>query len=437
MNAQLLMKTAGGSGEGRQALEPLTGSLETGAAVRRLERASNLVALQHALAREFFTVLRPDRVAVCLDNQCGGEWPVAIDARGRPTEANDLTDALPPAHRDPASHGARDARQQHFPLQVGDSRLGCVCVERRRPAAAPAPRVLRFLSRMTERASQLIEHMLLAEARRELGLARQIQLRLFPERLDLDERVDIAARNRPVFAVSGDYYDCRPAGPNRLAFIVADVMGHGLAAASLMTRLHDTFRKSVQKGAGLAQLDRSLNEVMRSAEDDQHFATGLVGILDLKAGILQMASAGHPWPSILRDGAVVPPVETACGCPWGLPPHLRTAPQPVRIPLGRTFSLLAYTDGLTETRTAGGDYFSTEQLEALHRRNLGRGAQRLCDSLMETVLMNADQSRTCCDDMTVLTICLRPRKAQPARDLFGGLPVMAGGWLGPASLLQD
>jgi sigma-B regulation protein RsbU (phosphoserine phosphatase) len=244
------------------------------------------------------------------------------------------------------------------------------------------------------------------EWKRQLAAARRIQLGLFPRSLDLDPRLDIAGANRPGFGISGDYYDCQVMGPDRLAFIVADVMGHGLASAMVMTQLQAVFRTAVREGWELEQLDRRLDEVMLSTWEGEVFATGLLGVVDLAGDVLCLLCAGHPWPSVLREGRHVQRLAAAYGSPWGAPRAAKPA-RPGVLAVSREWSLLAYTDGLVEAEDSLGRRYSADRLARVHSENRGRSAEQLCETVLDDALSHASDSLRPQDDLTVLAICRR------------------------------
>src|SRR5207237_4244302 len=80
------------------------------------------------------------------------------------------------------------------------------------------------------------------EIEKELQHARQIQIDLFPPTFDVDPRLDAFAVNLPSAKVSGDYYDLIRMGPETVAFVIADAMGHGMPAALLMAPVRAALR---------------------------------------------------------------------------------------------------------------------------------------------------------------------------------------------------
>jgi len=251
---------------------------------------------------------------------------------------------------------------------------------------------------------QLLAHQPAAEGgRRQFEAAGTVQLPSLRGTLDLADGLDIAARNHPAFAVSGDYYDCQVTGTGEVAFTIGDVMGAGLAAATLVTCLRSAFHAGVKRGLDLQSLDWRLNEVMQSVSEAGRFATGILGRCDLANGVLVLTCAGHPWPSVFCGGERIPPVDAAWTLPWGLPLRRRTL-RPARIRLSGRLSLLAYTDGLSELTNACGEPYSAKRLEEYHAAHLDCTADRLCDAVLDDVLKHAGPARPLADDMTVLAI---------------------------------
>ena len=76
----------------------------------------------------------------------------------------------------------------------------------------------------------------------QLELARQVQLRLLPERRCCLSDWEVAFSYESAGFVSGDYVDLIPAGGDAFYFALGDVSGKGVAASMLMSHLHATLR---------------------------------------------------------------------------------------------------------------------------------------------------------------------------------------------------
>src|SRR5437879_10054103 len=78
--------------------------------------------------------------------------------------------------------------------------------------------------------------------RRDLELARQIQLSFLPAHLPTVPGYDFFAHYEPALEVGGDYYDFIPVSDGRLAILLGDVAGKGVPAALLMAKLSSDAR---------------------------------------------------------------------------------------------------------------------------------------------------------------------------------------------------
>lgn len=160
---------------------------------------------------------------------------------------------------------------------------------------------------------------------------------------------DVAARYLPGVQgidVGGDWYDVVYPDEGRCSFVVGDVSGRGLKAATTMASLRFATRAYVVQGDGpgtvLAKLDRLLH-----VHVDHQFATVLVGEIDLDRRRLTFASAGH-FPPVLLEHGRARLLETITGPPIGI--GETTRPPETELPLAPGAALLAFTDGLVERR---------------------------------------------------------------------------------------
>ena len=398
---------------------------------RRLGRCAETAALLAALAQEFCSLLRPKRIAVGREDREKCQWPVVTDGAGREVDGSDLTRLLVP--RVGALDGSVAVKLDElttsestfvsgspsnsflFPVKAGERRLGHIYVEFAPGRPQPHEETLEFLSLLARQAALVWENLELHDARRdadelnrELNAARQIQLRLFPERRDLDPRIEIAADNVPAVGVSGDYYDFQLIGPGRVLFILADVMGHGMSAALLMAGVQAIFRTGIQAGWDLQSIDTHINAAVEASGHGETFVTGIVGLCDLASHSLSLLSAGHPWPSICCRDATHDPVEEACSFPWGSFPGRELTPARLELPPG-DWSLVAYTDGLTETPMPGGEQYGAERLIGVHHTHRRSRADDICDEILSDILRASDDSIPQQDDLTLLVLRSLPQ----------------------------
>src|SRR5262249_10550595 len=154
------------------------------------------------------------------------------------------------------------------------------------------------------------------------------------------------AVNLPSVRVSGDYYDLVKTGPDTIAFVIADAMGHGMAAAILMSAVRAGLRMGLSLGQPWSAVFKGLDDIIRHARPASVFVTGVAGQVDLAKRELQIVSAGHQPPSILADGRAVSLPPQCLTRPWGL--DFDSPWEVGHLAMGGDWSILCYTDGITE-----------------------------------------------------------------------------------------
>jgi PAS domain S-box-containing protein len=138
--------------------------------------------------------------------------------------------------------------------------------------------------------------------------------------------------------------------PERFAFYLLDVSGHGVKSALLAVSIIDTLRT-----CGLANTDwnepgavlRSLNRVYFSQSHDHLYFTIWYGIADLAQATLRYAGGGHP-PAVLRAAGLTDSKLAASGPPVGCFAHVNYPT--VEVPLHFPTELYLFSDGVFETR---------------------------------------------------------------------------------------
>jgi serine phosphatase RsbU (regulator of sigma subunit) len=195
------------------------------------------------------------------------------------------------------------------------------------------------------------------ENRRLYGEQRNVSLTLqrslLPKELPRIDGVEFAARYLPgesAVEVGGDWYSAIAIDEHRFAFVVGDVSGRGLAAATIMAGLRYTVRAYAAIGYSPARiLEMASKEI--NIDSDGHFATVLVGLVDNDRREVTLANAGH-LPALLLNGDQSKFIEAPVGHPLGIAAPIYDS---VTIPFAPNSTLIAYTDGLVERRTEGID----------------------------------------------------------------------------------
>ena len=182
------------------------------------------------------------------------------------------------------------------------------------------------------------------------GVARELQHSLLAVDPPVDPRYRVGAIYRPgveMLEVGGDWYDVFLVEPGVLAFVVGDVVGRGLGAASAMGQLRSAVRAVAAPGVGpsrlLARLDRFVEQVEAAALSTLAYAE-----LDLATGVVRYACAGHPPPVLLPTTGAGQLVWGGRSTPVGT--YGQGEREEAELRLGDGDRLLLYTDGLVERR---------------------------------------------------------------------------------------
>ncbi len=185
--------------------------------------------------------------------------------------------------------------------------------------------------------------------RREFELAAAIQQSLLPPRLPDIAGVSVTGHCESALSIGGDFYDIIPCGNDGYFFVVADVMGKGVAAsmiAAVCRSIVRSFSDFYQLPASL--LGRVASQMYEDLDRLAMFITMAVGVVDVSKGVIRIASAGHcPVVISLRGGEFVE------ACPERPPVGIEPDPlfNEFEIPLKSGMRILAYSDGLTDPRS--------------------------------------------------------------------------------------
>jgi anti-sigma regulatory factor (Ser/Thr protein kinase) len=189
------------------------------------------------------------------------------------------------------------------------------------------------------------------------GTAQLLQRSMLPEHLPDLPHLRLAAQYDAGVdgnAAGGDFYDAFLLTGGRLAVVLGDVAGHDVYAAAVMGQVRAALRalalSDPHPAAVLAGLDRLIGSLGAGARSDELFVTVVYGVIQPEAGMLTLASAGHPAPLLRRAPAGGPTtaryVDVPPGAPLGLGGHHPTSS--VAFAPGDT--LLLFSDGVVERR---------------------------------------------------------------------------------------
>jgi Stage II sporulation protein E (SpoIIE) len=181
-----------------------------------------------------------------------------------------------------------------------------------------------------------------------LELAAALQRSLLPQLPSRLPGVEIAYRYLPsndVIQVGGDWFDAMVLPGKRIGLVVGDVMGHGVASATMMGQLRTAVQTLAVLGLPPQELLRHLDDTARRLSDT-HIATCLYVVYDPVTRRCTLANAGHLPPVLARPGEPSRLLEVPTGVPIGVGGHAFDA---VEFDVEDGDTLVLFTDGLVET----------------------------------------------------------------------------------------
>jgi sigma-B regulation protein RsbU (phosphoserine phosphatase) len=217
----------------------------------------------------------------------------------------------------------------------------------------------------------------------ELETARAIQKSFLPQTIPQHPGWDIGAFWRPMREVAGDFYDFYDLADERLAVVIADVSGKGVPAALFMALSVTVLRFAMGLDFAPAQLMDRSNQAIIANQGSKMFATAFAGYLDLQAGAMRFASAGHNPPLLYRAATGRCEYLEVAGVAMGVFQSAEYDEELVALVPGDV--LVLYTDGITEAIDEDEEEFGEEQLEELIVQHADRSAQELTNLIVDAV----------------------------------------------------
>ncbi len=249
-----------------------------------------------------------------------------------------------------------------------------------------------LLTVLAGRLGQGLQRVYEADEQRETAVALQHAM-LGPASLPGGFAVRYHPASRPL-QVGGDWYDVVNLDAGRVALIVGDCVGHGLAAATVMGQIRSACRALLLEKSSpsevLAGLDRFAARVPGA-----DCTTAFCAVLTLSTGELVYSSAGHPPAIMVHADGSSDMLESGQGFPLAVRAH-QTRPE-ARVTMPARSTLLLYTDGLVERR---GDSIADGMARAADLVNGGRS--RELDELADELMFGLEPRGGYPDDVAIL-----------------------------------
>ena len=262
-----------------------------------------------------------------------------------------------------------------------------------------------FSNMLTELKDHIERQKDMKRIERELDLARNIQLSMLPgsehdENSD-DDRHELAPFLLPAKEVGGDFYDFFKIDNDHLCVVIGDVSGKGVAAALFMMVARIILRTTTKNLKSIVDAFNRTNFALAKRNKLNMFVTVWAGIIDLRTGHIDFASAGHNPPAVRHSDGSVEFIKSKAGLVMAAMEETIYKPQTYNLKKGDT--LFLYTDGVTEATNSNNVLFGDNRLLATLKMGGERSTADTC-TLVKKEIDNFVQDAPQFDDITMLAI---------------------------------
>ena len=194
----------------------------------------------------------------------------------------------------------------------------------------------------------------------QIKLAGVIQRRMIPKQAPVMDRLDISATYIPCFDVGGDFYDFIKIDDDRIAIIIADVIGKGIPAAIMMSSFRGSARAYFDdaKGQYLLNIINKINKTTCRECRNGEFITMFAAIINVKTMTMTYCNCGHE-PAILIRKNKFSDLDKG-GLVLGIEENFNYEYDTVK--LADDDCILFYTDGLIDAANFDGQLWTRENL---------------------------------------------------------------------------
>ncbi|MFB3904401.1 MAG: PP2C family protein-serine/threonine phosphatase [Acidobacteriota bacterium] len=241
---------------------------------------------------------------------------------------------------------------------------------------------------------------------KEIEIAREVQSKLFPQKLPSIKNFQLAAACLPARQVSGDYYDFIPLGANAFDVVIGDISGKGISAALLMASLQSSIRTIISyqtlganRQASVAKSVSDVNRQLYQQTSPDKFATLVLSRFDAENLTVTYCNAGHNPPLVISDHSIR---HLSKG---GMVAGLFEDPEydEETLQLHPDDMVVYFTDGIVEAENPKGEQYGEDRLAELLIANAFLTADDLQALILDQLscwVAGGDQR----DDMTVVVV---------------------------------
>lgn len=196
-------------------------------------------------------------------------------------------------------------------------------------------------------------------------LNKQQRLIMNDANLIFDGKRQLYCYHQPAKVVGGDFYDAVRIDDDRIVYIVADVMGHGIVSNYMVALVKGAFKVLCRQFEKPSDIMNNLNAMLFEEFDKMEvFATCIVASVDTAANTITVSNAGHYSPIVIKkDGSIEREIHCNKGIPIGVIENREYLDNTINI---ENYPMICmFTDGILEIKNKDKEEFGQERFEKL------------------------------------------------------------------------
>jgi len=218
---------------------------------------------------------------------------------------------------------------------------------------------------------------------KELLAAQQIQKFIIPKDFSFIEYPRISGKYLPIEDIGGDYFDCYKLSETRSGFLIADVTGHGIPAALVMSMSKMIFSIYAPRFTSTSEYLSLINQEMMGLLLSDQYITSFYVIYDDETGKITFTNAGHTRTLYYRASSDKMLALDTFGLFVGISDLAKYEEKSLSVSPGDR--LFLYTDGITEIKNSEKEEYGVNRLSKSIRINNGLHGDAFCQAVLDDV----------------------------------------------------
>ena len=187
--------------------------------------------------------------------------------------------------------------------------------------------------------------------------------------------------HRPAKVVGGDFYHAIKISNEKIVYILADVMGHGIVSNYAVAIIKGAFKVLARTCNSPGEIMTNLNDMLYDEFDKMGiFTTCLVSMIDTKENTITVSNAGHYSPIIIKkDSSIKRDLNCKKGIPIGVIEDVTYENNVLN--LDEYSMICMYTDGILEIKNKLKEEYGISRLENFIKNNYTNNQEIIIENL--------------------------------------------------------